>query len=132
MREIVTGARVVIKINGQVVAMGLNAQISHNASKPLNEALASELLDLSDMKWTIYDEVGLKLWPQAGYGPDSDQYSHPLIRAKGFCKCTVNFRCDSCLRQFLRETGDRKCDCGTKNPVGQGHSNWCQHFRKEF
>lgn len=24
------------------------------------------------------------------------------------------------------------CECGTKNPVGQGHSHWCRDFRQEF
>lgn len=24
------------------------------------------------------------------------------------------------------------CQCGTKNPVGQGHSHWCRDFRQEF
>ena len=24
------------------------------------------------------------------------------------------------------------CECGTKNPVGNGHSTWCQRFKKEF
>jgi hypothetical protein len=25
-----------------------------------------------------------------------------------------------------------KCECGTKAPIGQGHSSWCQKYRKEF
>jgi len=26
-----------------------------------------------------------------------------------------------------------KCECGNKgNPIGQGHSNWCDMFRKDF
>jgi hypothetical protein len=25
-----------------------------------------------------------------------------------------------------------ECECGTKNPVGEGHSTWCQRFKKEF
>ena len=24
------------------------------------------------------------------------------------------------------------CECGTKSPMGQGHSNWCMLYRKEF
>jgi hypothetical protein len=24
------------------------------------------------------------------------------------------------------------CECGTKNSVGQGHSQWCQLYKKEF
>ena len=26
----------------------------------------------------------------------------------------------------------QKCECGTKAKVGQGHSSWCDLFRKEF
>ena len=25
-----------------------------------------------------------------------------------------------------------KCECGTQNPLGQGHSGWCLLYRKEF
>lgn len=26
-----------------------------------------------------------------------------------------------------------RCECGNKeNPIGQGHSHWCQRFRQEF
>jgi hypothetical protein len=24
------------------------------------------------------------------------------------------------------------CECGTKSPMGQNHSSWCQMFKKEF
>lgn len=25
-----------------------------------------------------------------------------------------------------------ECECGTKNPYGQGHSHWCKKYRKEM
>lgn len=38
----------------------------------------------------------------------------------------------------VQETKDEvlripKCECGnSKNPIGQGHSNWCNLFKQEF
>lgn len=25
-----------------------------------------------------------------------------------------------------------ECECGSKNPIGQGHSHWCRQFKQEF
>lgn len=45
--------------------------------------------------------------------------------------------CNPCT--FLNDMRERceklsdKCECGNKhNPVGQGHSDWCKLFKKEF
>ena len=27
---------------------------------------------------------------------------------------------------------EKGCICGSKNPIGQGHSNWCKLFKQEF
>lgn len=31
-----------------------------------------------------------------------------------------------------KNIGFDSCQCGTHNPIGQGHSLWCQMFKSEF
>lgn len=32
----------------------------------------------------------------------------------------------------IRINLDEECECGSKNPVGHGHSSWCKNYRKEI
>lgn len=58
----------------------------------------------------------------------------------------LNLYCESCYSKiFLDNFSDMnapigtdifdiefKCECGTKNPLGMGHSHWCGLYKKEF
>ena len=63
------------------------------------------------------------------------------------CTCVITSTsidaCESCesairtaFENFIVPQGYtiklKKCECGSKNPVGQGHSTWCDLFKKEM
>jgi hypothetical protein len=32
----------------------------------------------------------------------------------------------------LAHSYDPECECGSKNPIGQGHASWCKLYRREL
>lgn len=70
---------------------------------------------------------------------DIDEYFYTAVDPKG----NVDTYCFGCYQRAILDnypgmvdgSGTKikvKCECGSKGPMGQSHSTWCDFYKREF